>query len=284
MALLQRLKGNSLPGLIGWAAAAVDTPDVFEQRIEQVAEQLQPDEIGQLRALFHQSLNKPQEAQGKFDGLGEWMQICQQTIFEIFYRRHEVALPIIRQVAFGEYDWTQIWAIETLCRLATDGIERERIVDEIAEALPSLRYEAFMPAIVGVAYVNQASPKLIAGLETALDDDWDIVDRIQIIEALAIVAPDHARKYRPILEAAMNDKGLENRHPLLDGAVWSSITNEAYWGKSGPPPQYIHQIHAAIVIHRLYPEDTGIQQYLDNWAQNHPDQNVRDELSRYLGR
>jgi hypothetical protein len=282
MALLQRFRGNSLPGLLGWAAAVIDTPDTFQQRVEQVAEQLQPDEIRHLREFFHEPPDMPQEAQSKFNGLGEWLEICQHTIFEIFYHRHEVALPIIRQVAFGEYDWTQIWAIETLCRLAVDGIEREKIVDEIAEALPSLRYEAFMPAIGAIAYVNYASPKLINTLETALNDDWDIADRIQIIEVFAIVAPDRARKYRPILDAALNDKGLENRHPLLDGAVWNPATGEAYWGKSGPPPQHIHQIRAAIVIHHLYPEDNGIRQYLDNWVQHHPDQNVRDEISRHL--
>jgi hypothetical protein len=122
---------------------------------------------------------------------------------------------------------------------------------------------------VAVAVVNHASPKLITSLETALDG-WDIVDRIQIIEVLAILARDHARRYRPILEAAKNDKGLENRHPLLDGAVWNPDTGEAYWGTCGSPPQHIHQIHAAAVIHRLYPEDNGIRQYLENWAQNYP--------------
>ena len=75
-------------------------------------------------------------------GLGGWLSACQFSIFEIIYNSGKDALPFIRKIAWGEYDWIQGNAIELLIRLASQGIKRDEIVLEIKQNFPEIRYEA----------------------------------------------------------------------------------------------------------------------------------------------
>jgi hypothetical protein len=49
-----------------------------------------------------------------------------EAAFEILYNLGEAALPLLRKIAFGEYDWTQGNAIEILRRWAAEGVDREQ--------------------------------------------------------------------------------------------------------------------------------------------------------------
>ena len=64
----------------------------------------------------------------------------------MFYYLREAALPVLRRVAFGEYDWTQGNAIEVLCRLASESVERDQIIAEVRREIPKMRYEALLYA------------------------------------------------------------------------------------------------------------------------------------------
>ena len=64
----------------------------------------------------------------------------------MFYYFRESAIPVLKRVAYGEYDWTQGNAIEVLCRLAAEGINTDATVAEIRAALPEMRIEALLYA------------------------------------------------------------------------------------------------------------------------------------------
>ncbi|WP_145952316.1 hypothetical protein [Paludisphaera borealis] len=70
------------------------------------------------------------------------MSYWQFAIFEIVYNFREQALPMLRKVAFGEYDWTQGNAIEVMCRLAAEGIDRDRTLADLKKKMPGMRDEA----------------------------------------------------------------------------------------------------------------------------------------------
>ena len=72
------------------------------------------------------------------------MAAWQFAIFEVYFHVGAAALPMLRQIAFGEYDWTQGNALEVLVRLAASGIERDTIVGEISREIPRLRFEALL--------------------------------------------------------------------------------------------------------------------------------------------
>lgn len=131
---------------IRWVAASIRDEAEFPKRASVAAQRLGPTAILELMYLFHSESTPPAELADRFPGLGDWMAARQFAIFEILYVLGEPSLPALREVAFGEYDWTQGNAIEILCRLAADGMQREAIIEELKRELPHLREEALLYA------------------------------------------------------------------------------------------------------------------------------------------
>lgn len=121
--------------------------DEFRTKAEMISKNYRTKDLYELTALFH----NPPKGLSQFDpnklGLGSWMTACQFSIFEIYYNAGEGALPLIRKIAWGEYDWTQGNAIEVLIRLAATDVCREEIIAEIKDKFPKIRYEAQIYAI-----------------------------------------------------------------------------------------------------------------------------------------
>ena len=85
----------------------------------------------------------------------------------------EAALPVLRQVAYGEYDWTQGNAVEVLIRLAATGIEREQIIAELRREFPTFQYEATLYS-VGPVLHHAARDSAVAAVVRKLEDmpEW----------------------------------------------------------------------------------------------------------------
>jgi len=77
-------------------------------------------------------------------GLGTWMAVCQYAIFELIYQLDVQALPTLKEIAYGKYDWTQATALEVLCRLYIDGKLGADIISEIDSRLKGMRYETYL--------------------------------------------------------------------------------------------------------------------------------------------
>lgn len=131
---------------IRWVASSVHDADGFRSRASAAADDLGPDAIETLATLFHSEHSPPDNLADQFPGLGDWIAARQFAIFEMFYYLREAALPVLRRVAFGEYDWTQGNAIEVLCRLASESVERDQIIAEVRREIPKMRYEALLYA------------------------------------------------------------------------------------------------------------------------------------------
>lgn len=102
---------------------------------------------GILKEIFHNPPKDSKVYDVKKHGLGGWVSARQFSIFELLYNFGEPALPFIREIAWGEYDWTQGNAIELLIRFASDGVCRDEIIAEIQQNFPKIRYEAQLYAI-----------------------------------------------------------------------------------------------------------------------------------------
>jgi hypothetical protein len=120
----------------------------YQARAKSAAQNLGSSSIGVLPRFYHYPNNpeKPEHCRNKFNGLGEWMELCQTAAFEIVYNFKQIALPYLRTVAFGSYDWPQGLAVAAMCRLATEGIESEEIVADLRSELPSMREETYYRA------------------------------------------------------------------------------------------------------------------------------------------
>ena len=150
---------------IRWVAAALHEPEDFRQRAQTAANDLGPKSIETLAQFFHSEHTPPPELADKFPRLGEWIAARQFAIFEVFYQFREAALAVLRRVAFGEYDWTQGNAIEILCRLAAEGIDRERTLAELKLEMPAMRDTALLYAAGPLLRQASQSQELAAIVE-----------------------------------------------------------------------------------------------------------------------
>ena len=145
---------------VRWIASSVTDLEALRLRAAAVADDLGPSSINDLASLFHAEHTPPPELASEFAGLGAWTAARQFAIFEVFYHFGDNAIPVLKQVAFGEYDWTQGNAIEILCRLAADGVRREEIVDALIEHLPAMREEAHAYALGPLLHQSATNPAL----------------------------------------------------------------------------------------------------------------------------
>lgn len=116
--------------------------DRFRELAREESQQVSVAQLDQLRKMFHDPPPQSDAYDLQQHGLGGWLSACQFAIFELIYNLGADALPFIREIAWGEYDWTQGNAIELLLRFAAEGIRTEEILAEIKTNFPQIRYEA----------------------------------------------------------------------------------------------------------------------------------------------
>ncbi|MGJ7529686.1 hypothetical protein [Variovorax sp. GB1P17] len=154
---------------ITWVAAVIGDRMEFQRRAQTVAGTFDEAHLSELPHYFHDGSMPPPELADQFPGLGQWMAARQFAIFEILYFIGLPALPLLKSVAHGAYDWTQGNAIEILCRLAADDVEREATIQDLLTLIPKLRYEAVFYAaepLVQQARSNTAIAAVIRDLLT----------------------------------------------------------------------------------------------------------------------
>ncbi|QDU02070.1 hypothetical protein V6x_17580 [Gimesia chilikensis] len=116
--------------------------DRFRELAREEAKLVSVVQLDQLRNMFHNPPPQSDAYDPQQHGLGGWLSACQFAIFELIYNLGADALPFIREIAWGEYDWTQGNAIELLLRFAAEGIRTEEILAEIKANYPQIRFEA----------------------------------------------------------------------------------------------------------------------------------------------
>jgi hypothetical protein len=289
------MPSSALPSLIAQVAVTIETPNEFQAHAHRVAQQLDAEQIDALPTFFHNPPAKPADVYDKFERLGEWLSVCQYAIFEILYNCREAALPLVRRVAFGPYDWTQARAIEVLCRFAREGIETETIAIDLSQELPSWRYEAIISTLPALTQCAAIAPSLLKTLHSLIrewETDPDPIDAFEVIWYLSTTVPEAVRQYEPFIRRLMRGEGLHDRSPLMDGQVVVTAVDDHVLeavAKSGPSypaiPDY-HAIRAAFTLVRLFPADEEEEALaaLHRWITTHPDPTIRQEIAATLDR
>ncbi len=136
--------------------------DAFRERARELSAELSPEDIEPLISLLHSPPPEPPVYDAAQHGLGGWLSACQFAVFELLYNLGETALPAIRRIAWGAYDWTQGNAIELLIRFAANGIRTDEIVAEVKARFPDIRYEAQLYAVEPLVSRLELEPALAA--------------------------------------------------------------------------------------------------------------------------
>jgi len=140
-------KNDALSEKINWVAGVISDAPEFERRAGSAAKDVGEFELAGMEAQIHSESIPPKHLEEKFPGLGQWLTARQFAIFEILFFVGSPALPFLKKVAFGPYDWSQGNAIEILCRIAAQDANRQEIISSLSIAAPTIRYEALMYAL-----------------------------------------------------------------------------------------------------------------------------------------
>lgn len=140
----------------------------FELLATERSEGLGAADLPGLKKMLHSPPNTSGLYDPKKHGLGGWLGACQFAIFELVYNMGEVALPLVREVAWGAYDWTQGNAIELLIRFAATGVHRDEIMAELVSEYPKVRFEAQLYAINPLVPKLATDPELRATFDELL--------------------------------------------------------------------------------------------------------------------
>ena len=278
-------------------AVLADDDSAFRSQARSAAQELGPKAVEYLRDYYVDYPDAPEQFGRERCGLGGWLEIWQAAIFEIYYELGERALPELDRLVRGDYDWPQVSALETLCRLGRDGVRASATADLIARRMGAFRYEAAMPAIEALGRLGVSTPKVLGMFDKLLAgpaDDTEVEgiaelmsdppDFITAVAALGEIDRERAKTHAPRLASIMTGKGLEGRSPALDGAVMVADGSDAWraeWGAAGPPPEDVHRISAALTLFRLT-EDSDARSRLEHWRDSHPEPGVRQQLASAL--
>lgn len=119
-----------------YVAVEFENTDKFSERAKEISLILDYEEATKLIDYFHNNPPVPEELKqslSKYGVLGVWMEVCQNSIFEILYNYKQKSLPLLFKIGFGQYDWTQHKAIYLLLRLAKENVEKDKIISELRE-------------------------------------------------------------------------------------------------------------------------------------------------------
>ena len=219
----------------------------LRRRAEAAAAKWGPSSVELLAARMHGEYTPPDTAPAHLHRLGAWIEARLYAIFEIFECLGEAALPVLRRIAHGEYDWSQGNAIEILCRLAARGVERDAIGKEIAELLPEVRSEAVEYAMGPLLVLARADHALREFLDryasfeepAVIDAEGDVVIRgleggrrferkvRRLDEAAALLRDVHASD-RTSLAAALFELWQRQRRPERAGAETAVLLRERW--------------------------------------------------------
>jgi hypothetical protein len=203
--------------VIGVSAVAVQIDDdaKFRTAGRNAALELGPVAFRTLPKLFH----SPPEAPNAFGfperGLSGWLSAWQFAIFEVFYNFGEQALPTLRQIAYGEYVWTQGNAIELLCRLAADGVCKRDILDELKREFPRLRHEARLYAVQPLLFQAEGNPNLAA-----------VIDELSEVEAFRETIVELTEKHVDTDPENVNDENLHGTVKSVEFKVESRLNRK----------------------------------------------------------
>jgi hypothetical protein len=171
--------GGDVDSAIESVAVLIEDWPAFRQKAKGVADSYGPWLLPELRRRFLRSTPAPPGFTPRERGLTAWLSYWQFAIFEIIYQFRERALPMLREVAFGEYDWTQANAIELLCRLAAEGIDRDRTLQDLRREMPKMRDTALLYVAEPLLQYAEEDPAIAA-----------IVNELLLVEEFALAVEE----------------------------------------------------------------------------------------------
>ncbi|MPV64342.1 hypothetical protein [Burkholderia sp. BE17] len=157
------VEADVLNAAICSVAILVDDRVAFDMRATVVGRQVTPGAIDMLVSRLHTPTTPiPEAFEPNVRGLGAWLTAWQFAVFEILLQFRESALGVLREIAWGEYDWTQGNALEILVRLAAKGVGRGHTIADLHREFSRVSDEAKRYAVGPLLHRAKFEPEVAA--------------------------------------------------------------------------------------------------------------------------
>jgi hypothetical protein len=144
------------------AVAAQRSELAIRDRARQFSRQYGPEVIPELMRRFDVMTEPPPSFSAREPSALAWAGCWRSALFEILYHYREHALPVFREMARNGYQGT---AFVLLCRLAAEGVDRQRVDADLRSQMPDLPFSVRCDVAGQLLGLARQDPALATVLE-----------------------------------------------------------------------------------------------------------------------
>ncbi|ODT68176.1 hypothetical protein ABS71_09985 [bacterium SCN 62-11] len=271
---------------IRWITEGSLIPDEQSSRARIVAAEMMPEDFDLISSVLRLEFSAPAHLKEQFSEFCSWADARFESIFLMLRQCGAAAVPVLRRITTGVYDWQQGMALGVLADLASQGFDTEATAQLVSRELKYWRYETLQRGLNGVCKLA-ACNESVADALLKLGADWgkdDPIEELGILETLSVFAPNVAARREAELYNLMRQAGRGvPRPPILEGFVVDEAGE--VFGElpeaSGLTEDY-HAIRAALALNRIYPDRPEPREQLEHWRDHHGNKSVREQLAELL--
>lgn len=249
----------------------------LKERAEVAKENIGLENICLLKDYLSEIIEKPYEFNDKYKTDIEWKTAINNAALIIIYTFKEDAVEILSEVAYGTSD-LNIKAINLLIKLFKDGVEQEKIIDDIMNNIVNFNDSEKILILGFMSQINN-NDKVIAITQHFFKEFLNNEDvesayevLIHLINAAGRTTKGHLNFLKALSVEADNFE-LKNVMTLKDGDI--EVVNIENLDE-------IVRIKSALAFYNFNSEDKEVNNNLKYWSENHKDKEVRDEIKRVM--
>ena len=220
-------------------------------------------------------IGKPNELKGKYENLGEWPMVVENSVLMIIFSYKEKGIDILTEIAYGNTS-LKLKAINLLIKLAVEGISTEKIIDDIMNNIIEFSDDDKI-IIFGFASKLKGNNKIIALIQHFYKEflkNQDVERAYESLVYLMNVAQRCTSGHLNLLKfIAMNARQIDLKKVIdvKDGEIEVIDIGDI---------EEITRIRAAVTFYNINQEDEEINNFLINWSDNYDNEEVRNEIKK----
>lgn len=252
--------------------------DKFEElknSAEIAAKNIGEEHINLLPEYLIGKIGKPNELKGKYENLGEWPMVVENSVLMIIFSYKEKGIDILTEIAYGNTS-LKLKAINLLIKLAVEGVSTEKIIDDIMNNIIEFSDDDKI-IIFGFASQLKGNNKIIALIQHFYKEflkNQDVERAYEALIYLMKVAQRCTSGHLNFLKfIAMNARQIDLKKVIdvKDGEI--DIIDIGHI-------EEITKIRAAVTFYNINQEDEDINNLLTYWSENYNNEEVKKEIKK----
>ncbi|MBU3131460.1 hypothetical protein KPL40_03275 [Clostridium gasigenes] len=220
-------------------------------------------------------IEKPDELKGKYEELGEWPMVVENSILMIIFSYKESGVDILTKIAYGNTS-LQLKAINILVRLAKEEVSTEKIIDDIMNNIIKFN-DMDKIVILGFASQIKGNNKIIALIQHFYKEflkDGNVESAYETLVHLINAAQRCTTGHLSFLKFLAMDSEKIDLKKVIDikegDKDFIDVININEFTK----------IRATLTFYNMNQEDKDINNNLIYLSKNYRDEEVRNEIKR----